>query len=66
MFANDPPSVCHLVSTFPNEKSVRVERDVRITPGIQAKIVRRMLMRKSTPRPVFMKTATGGRNMAMR
>jgi hypothetical protein len=38
--------------------------DLRITPGIQPKMERRMLIRKSALHPLLKKTARGGRKMA--
>jgi hypothetical protein len=35
-----------------------------ITPGIQPRIVRMMLMKKEAPQPRRRRTAKGGRNMA--
>jgi len=37
-----------------------------MTPGIQPRIVRQMLMRKSAPQPLFRKTARGGMKIATR
>lgn len=38
--------------------------DSRMTPGIQPKIERQMLIKKSAPQPVLMKTESGGKNNA--
>jgi hypothetical protein len=54
-----------LVATINRPFSAR-ELDLRIMPGIQPKMQRQMLIRKSAPHPVFKNTETKGRKMARR
>lgn len=41
-----------------------VNVNLRITPGIQPRMVKQILIRKSTPHAVFKKTARGGMKIA--
>jgi hypothetical protein len=67
MLANYPPGI-YIPSVsidFQGEgKGWKRREDPRMTPGIQPRIERRMLIKKSALQPVLKKTARGGRKMA--
>ena len=65
--ADDPPGICAHSQSLHLSDALTICRGMRsrITPGSHARMVSRMLMRKSAPQPVLRKTASGGRKKPM-